>query len=421
MKLSLTLLALSATHVFSQCLIEHPDYANFELNNECTYDKVLMNVNRQKNALIADQGVANCLNKEKELGALLGLDPTNVSDMEAKINRICDNAISQSTTDTDYVVKFEDIPLIESTDSETINRFLDEFYDGGTYYNEQVQQTNGGDSYSLNRDTQGIKRFYNGPAQRRLVDWPSTSVTNFRDCAINAVMCCWAQDRQADDNNGNCEQPYPNANIRSDELWTPDNCIDKDPADNTDICYVDMSRSPKSNHVVEGGVIFDDKDGVREGDTHCHGLAWADDSLSSSHRYRGNNLFFVSMYDHMRQRGYVRNIPGAPMCGCIEQMPTVTRSDCTEMDITEDFSFTYDANASTFNAAVIKAKIQFNACQGLNGNNNNLQAYYERLVSEGEIDPNRNAEKIEDYLVGDNNCSPAVADFLDKKFGIERL
>jgi hypothetical protein len=93
-----------------------------------------MNINRQKNALIADQGVANCLNKEKELGALLGLDPTNVSDMEAKINRICDNAISQSTTDTDYVVKFEDIPLIESTDSETINRFLDEFYDGGTFH-----------------------------------------------------------------------------------------------------------------------------------------------------------------------------------------------------------------------------------------------------------------------------------------------
>merc|ERR1711862_335283 len=48
--------------------------------------------------------------------------------------------------------------------------------------------------------------------------------------------------------------------------------------------------------------------------------------------YKGNLLFYVSMYDHMTQRGYVRNIPGAPMCACAENMPVVTRSDCTEIE-----------------------------------------------------------------------------------------
>ncbi len=228
----------------------------------------------------------------------------------------------------------------------------------------------------------------------------------------------WVQDRFDDGNgDGNCESPYPNARLTSSELWTPDSCIDKDPADNTDICYVDMSRSPKSNHVVEGAVIFDDKDGVREGDAHCHGLAWADDHLSFSHRYRGNNLFYVSMYDHLRERGYVRNVPGAPMCGCVEKMPTVSRSDCTEMDITEHFSLKYVPGSYTFHAKVDEARIQFNACQGANDNNNDLEAYYERLVNEGAVE--NKLEEFSEYLVGEDNCSPAIAEFLDG-FGIVR-
>ena len=48
--------------------------------------------------------------------------------------------------------------------------------------------------------------------------------------------------------------------------------------------------------------------------------------------YRGNNLFYVSLYDHMYVRGYVKNIPSAPMCACAEQMPTVSRADCTQID-----------------------------------------------------------------------------------------
>jgi hypothetical protein len=59
--------------------------------------------------------------------------------------------------------------------------------------------------------------------------------------------------------------------------------------------------------------------------------------MDPSATYKGNNIFYVSMYDHMYKRGYVRNVPGAPMCGCAEQMPVVSRADCTQMDVVQQF------------------------------------------------------------------------------------
>ena len=47
-------------------------------------------------------------------------------------------------------------------------------------------------------------------------------VDNFADCPLRAAMCCFTADRQANDNNGNCAKPYDT------------NCINSDPADNTE-------------------------------------------------------------------------------------------------------------------------------------------------------------------------------------------
>lgn len=47
-----------------------------------------------------------------------------------------------------------------------------------------------------------------------------------------------------------------------------------------------------------------------EGSVHCHGFAWSEDEMEADARYKANNLFYVSMYDHMYKRGYVRNVPG---------------------------------------------------------------------------------------------------------------
>ena len=79
-----------------------------------------------------------------------------------------------------------------------------------------------------------------------------------------------------------------------------------------------MARSTKASSHVDGGfAIFPNND---EGPVHCHGFAWGEDEMEADFRYRANNLFYVSMSDHLHDRGYVRNVQGAPMCGCVEHV-----------------------------------------------------------------------------------------------------
>ena len=132
MKLSILLFSISAPLVTSQCLVNNPSEANLTPRHECTYDKVLTLVNRKRNAL-RNAGDTTCLRRDGELAALLGFDPNNFSEnqMRAKVESICDQAISRSRTDGDYAIDFNSIQLIDSADSTTINRFLKEFFDGG--------------------------------------------------------------------------------------------------------------------------------------------------------------------------------------------------------------------------------------------------------------------------------------------------
>lgn len=59
-------------------------------------------------------------------------------------------------------------------------------------------------------------------------------------------------------------------------------------------------------------------------------------------------------------------------------LPVVTRSDCTQVDVTETFTFDYDP-LDGFSVTVSDVDIEFNACQGLNNNNNDLSAYVASL------------------------------------------
>lgn len=120
------------------------------------------------------------------------------------------------------------------------------------------------------------------------------------------------------------------------------------------------------------------------------------------------------MYDHLSQRGYVRNVPGAPMCACVEQMPVVTRSDCTQIDISNevvDFTFTSGAGIE---ATIQGLEIEFNSCQGANNINNDLAAYYERLVNEGKA-LKEEKEKFDKHVVGKTYCREAIDEFLEDR------
>ena len=82
----------------------------------------------------------------------------------------------------------------------------------------------------------------------------------------------------------------------------------------------------------------------------------------------------VSFYDHLYVRGYVRQVPGAAMCGCMKQMPVATRSDGTQVDVLETFNLVYDAG-SGMSATITNSEVEFNACEA-EEDDNDLRAYW---------------------------------------------
>ena len=199
----------------------------------------------------------------------------------------------------------------------------DYFTKGGSAFNEQRAtrydkyderiDNNDDELYLLEDDAAHIDSFYDAQGRYGMVEFPDSHVTSLQNCEHHAMYCCWPQDRQANDNNGNCDDPYD------------DNCLDSDPADNTDLCY---STNESSKLVFPG----EDNNNQRraEGPIHCHGTAWADSSTAdTSWAFRGNNVFYISMYDHLYQRGYVRNIPGSAMCGCAEDVSAFVTTTTT--------------------------------------------------------------------------------------------
>lgn len=131
-----------------------------------------------------------------------------------------------------------------------------------------------------------------------------------------------------------------------------------------------------------------------EGAMHCHGLAWDSDPTDPTSRFRFNNFFYVSIYDHMYSRGYVENVVDSdfvPMCGCTEDMPVVARADCTQIDIDTIFLLNLDQNGF-MTVSLDQLTVNFNSCKGTDyatgeNANNDLASHVNKLVLEGRIDP----------------------------------
>ena len=142
--------------------------------------------------------------------------------------------------------------------------FDKQYYDGNTFWNEEYETKYDSivpnePSNRLSRDAERVGDLYETVAERLAFQWPD-EIDNFKECEVRAAMCCWVSDRQAGDNNGNCNTPYD------------ERCTNADPGDNTEICGVDMSRSGESSIYMDDGVSF--YPGNSEGSTHCHGFAW---------------------------------------------------------------------------------------------------------------------------------------------------
>jgi hypothetical protein len=366
-----------------------------EFQGDCNYDNILEAYSHQ--IFHGVTGAEAC-----------GAESTPEADLDAKLElaNITIEALCQEIYDE---AKVKTVPFTDAAKKGDDLHFESMFYNGRSEWQEEVQtnyESEDGTATSiLKQDAEAVRDFYEGVAEHERVSWPG-SLTNFQSdevdadgmptCKTGAAMCVWPKDRQANDNNGNCAKPYDI------------NCVDKDPADNTDLCFVDSSRGPASNELGtdEALYLFPGDNNNGEGAIHCHGLAWSNDVDHASARYKANNLFYVSMYDHMYVRGYVKNIPGAPMCGCVEQMPTVSRCDCTQIDLTETIKITYDSFSNAFEGKIIDIDIDFNACKGINNRNNDLWAYMARLYYEGEVTNEQFGEL--GRIITDNGCDEAT-------------
>jgi len=94
------------------------------------------------------------------------------------------------------------------------------------------------------------------------------------------------------------------------------------------------------------------------------------------------------------------------------QMPVVSRSDCTEIDAAETVEFSFDMESREFTFNILAANVSFNACRA--AQNNDLAAYYDKLLSEGRVTQAQKAA-FDKIIVGNNNCGAAITSFLGIK------
>ena len=318
--------------------------------NGCDYDTVLAKVKSR----IERDGKACTHDEYQELMFLTKSRSNNSA--RSYVDLMCRDAWStvDKTTFTDVDDRFDDT-------------FMAEYYDGGTFLNLETGNFQGADNpaYPTSDDSrsagESIKAYYDGDAKSTVL----LSDVQDLQCTSQAMMCCFGRDRQSNDNNGDCAD---------------NDCDDKGPADNSNLCYTDFPTIVPFPLASEGSI-------------HCHGVAWGSDQNGLEARFKYNNLFYVSMYDHLYKRGYVeKTVPDeyVPMCGCIEEMPPVSRADCTEVTVTLTFTLSLDDLGLLYADAGDDLDVTFAACKGINfetgdAANNDLASYANVLVRDGKM------------------------------------
>jgi len=182
-------------------------------------------------------------------------------------------------------------------------------------------------------------------------------------CFLNTIMCCFTN---------------------------KDDGTELSPTEATsEVCAHDLHDSRHSSHVNRGWAEYDQN-------ATCTGFIFNDTDGTS--RYAGNSIFDISFSN--RLNGYIKNIPGAPMCACIEKMPTVSTADCRKT-IVKDETFTFSYHNSSLTVSDISATVSFEDC------NTDLKDYasktYKRDLS----------SKLTD------DCAQTREDLRNEKFWIE--
>jgi len=244
------------------------------------------------------------------------------------------------------------------------------FFDGETSWNEQVESDG---KYVLTQDAGRVKSVHDAAAATTVFKWPGSDyMTNFNNCAANAVTCC-----------------YVGARLNGAT----------DPDDNSDVCVVELSAAPKTNHIQANGGAYTIFEASADDKTYCHGFVYSDDEDAFDNKVKATTLFEMAMYDGLYSKGYVRNVPGAPMCGCIEQMPIVSNAACVETK--EGYSISADGD--------ISVNMTYGACA-----ENSLSEKAAAMADTDKISEGT-ALRIKDRA-GSGDCEKSTASFMNSKF-----
>jgi hypothetical protein len=413
-------IVLTATTVKSECTLCY-DYSDFSLDlgaKECTERTLFKKIKDHHKAKAAETG-QKCKKQKDNCGSggltreLMALTKTSTNEKaRASLQTLCDDALAQATSialsNSGNWGSLEGEGSIELDDyfeghgflnNETGNLQQDEKdfikkggYDRFNYVGSDPRQN---DHYRTSETSyqagESIYNFYNEEAKKSFLSAPTVAFGKENDnqsCEqTNAAVCCWMRDRQYFDNNGNCGST---------------DCANQNPGDNTDLCWTEDNNE-----------VFPFPGDETEQDLHCHGLAWGME-FDVNTNAKWNNLFFVSMYDHLYMRGYAESITNdakimgeQAMCGCVEDMAPVARADCTEtIGHTNTTVAVSDNGLLLVDHVTGSFELEFRACEGYNyvedfgpkdyeenpdaadleSSTNDLSAFVYRLYLEGQID-----------------------------------
>lgn len=249
-------------------------------------------------------------------------------------------------------------------------QFLKNFLDGGTTWNDNYETPTG--KYSLEADAAVIPATYSESTTSSVYSAPDggTSETypgyfsNFyranKECVLGVMECCYVGSRKSD--------------------VTFEN--------NAQMCAMDLGDAAKSNHIKDHAFTFFDTQPSNQ--AYCSGFAFEKDTFEDSVKY--NTLFHMAMKTNLYDKGYVKNIPGAPMCGCLDQMPIVDNAACVK--VVE--GYTIDSNGN------VGVNLSWTDC------GTDLKTYYDSL-NRAQVEKDFVAAKI----VGDGKCEDGALAFMN--------
>jgi len=258
-------------------------------------------------------------------------------------------------------------------------QFLKNFLDGGTTWNDNYE-ANG--KYVLSEDAAIIPALSSAEAVNTVFSAPNDGAndkydqyfSNFyngdQECRTGVIECCYTASRLPPNQTGL--------------------------ENNAKMCALDLTLAAKSNHIQSPAFrpSFTYYGTKAEDDTYCSGFAYDNNSFGDAVKY--NTLFHMAMQTNLYVNNYVKNIPGAPMCGCLEQMPVVDYAACYK----EKEGYQIDLSTGDINVAISWAHCGMD-----------LYSYYETLPGRSDTEKFFVKEKI----VGKGNCEAAAESFMNEQ------